>query len=179
MGRLIIFYVADFCRVMLALTFLISSVSKLINVNEFKLTLLSLKIIPNRFISLSANLLILNEFLIILLLFISRQTIIIGFYLAISILLIFTFVLVIAIFTKDDFRCNCFGNSEKTASTTDIFRNVLLIILGITGSFIITSNHENYTLTFFEWGVIVFFASIIMLLWSNLTDMYHFLHQPQ
>jgi len=115
---------------LLALIFLVSSVSKCLDVSEFRLSIRQFGILKNNnFIKMSSVLMIIIElstsFLIIFFF-----DYVITFVFAMGIMAFFIAILVKVTFEKKEIHCNCFGASNKpTNKLWAITRNMLIMAL--------------------------------------------------
>ena len=118
----------DFCRIIIAFVFIVSSISKIFSFSEFISdinTLFNIKIISS-FVALG---LIILELILGILLLLNFQ-LKFAYFMAISLFLLFLLYLGIQVFNGNTTTCNCFGNLfQRTPLEAFIEDLIFLIIL--------------------------------------------------
>lgn len=120
-------------RGFIALTFLVSVASKLLNLADFEATMNSFDILPQRFNRVGMLLVGSAEVCIVGLLAFGKTGLILGFALALATLTIFTFAVRSVIQRKLSVACNCFGLSKNVVSQATLWRNSIFITCAAIG----------------------------------------------
>lgn len=109
-------YLQAFCRIFLGLIFLLSSVSKLRDMMGFRRTINNFQILPPQFNHFVAWLFMGSEIIVVILLVIGGPTLLYGFLLAASLLIVFSLALVSVLIRKLSTSCHCFGSFTHLGS---------------------------------------------------------------
>ena len=123
-------YLYNILRTIISLIFIISSILKIINFNDFYFTIFY--VFRNKYISGTLALfIILIEFISSIFILMNKDVIIFTSILN-FILIVFSLFLFYLIITKSEQPCNCFGSlSYGKVTYFDIVRNILIFIIGI------------------------------------------------
>ena len=162
-------YLLAFCRITISLTFTYSFLMKVGDVNQFAQTVANFKLVPLRWERPLALLFLSGEAAVVVFLVIGGQQLLpLAFILALLLLLAFTAALALVLVRDIQTSCNCFGNTQKTVSYVDVWRNAGLILVSAIGLW--TAGNVKGTLNLIELFLIAIIAIIFVLLWTNLTD---------
>jgi hypothetical protein len=128
-------YVVLTCRGVLALVFVISSVSKLRGTafRAFVSSLRRLPVVPDRWARLVAVVVVATEVAIPLLLAMQAMALA-GFALAASLLTAFAVGIAVSVRKGAPVSCRCFGPSDTPLGARHVVRNTILIAVAVTGS---------------------------------------------
>ncbi len=171
-------YMLAFCRIMIGLVFILSSISKVRDIAQFRQTIRSFHILPQWLSKVATVLFICGEVAVVLLILIGGPLLMLGFSLAISLLLVFCLALVSALVRRMHIFCNCFGASTKQISHFDVWRNAGLIIFALLGCAALAGlNGGQGHLSLTEWGLIGLGGVTFVALWLHLADIVQ-LFQP-
>lgn len=102
-------YVLIFCRATIGLVFLMSCMSKALDIKHFRRAIDAFGILAHRYIRLSALFLVLSEALVALCMVVGQSLLLPGFFLAMVLLLLFSLALASVLVRKINLSCNCFG----------------------------------------------------------------------
>ena len=164
-------YLQTFCRIFLGLIFLLSSASKLRDMGGFRKTMNNFQILPTQFNCFVAWLFVGSEIMAVILLVIGGPTLLYGFLLATSLLIIFSLALVSVLIRKLPTVCHCFGSSTKAVSLFDIWRNVGLLFCSLSGFLTLVGIQQSPApLNLFAWLLIGGFAVIVTLVGTQLGE---------
>ncbi len=171
-------YLLAFCRAVVGLVFALSSVSKVVNLAQFKQTISSFNLLPSWLSSIAAVLFLYGEFAVVLLVILGGPLLTIGFSLAILLLLLFCIALVSVLVRRIRTSCNCFGPSAKLVSRSDVWRNIgfMLCALGGWEGLGLTKNAQG-NLGLFEWILTGLGAGAFVVLWTQLGEIVQLFHQ--
>ena len=171
-------YILVFCRVTIALTFLISSISKAFDLKHFRRTIDAFDILEYRYVNPTALFLLSGEVIIALCMILGGRLLLPGFFLAIVFLLLFCIAMASVLVRKLSLSCNCFGPNNKSITGFDIARNVGFILCALAANFILFgAKQTQQSLSMLEWVTIGFSAAVFVILWIQLGDIVQFLHQ--
>ncbi|WP_126629831.1 MauE/DoxX family redox-associated membrane protein [Dictyobacter alpinus] len=130
---MIAFYFLAFGRVVIGLVFTLSSMSKILNISQFRQTILDFQILPPSLSNFAAFAFLCGEISVVFLVAIGGAFLLSGLILAILLLLIFCGALAWVLRKKRETTCNCFGASTRNISFTDIWRNVGFLLCATGG----------------------------------------------
>jgi uncharacterized membrane protein YphA (DoxX/SURF4 family) len=163
-------YALAFCRVVIGLVFLFSSVGKLRNIPQFQQTIINFHLLPANMSRLAALLFVTAECIVVLLMVPGGEFRLPGFLLALLLLLLFSGALISVLVRQIHTSCNCFGNSEKSVTQADIWRNAVFILCAMEGSFLTLGRSGPEQLEVLVWLLIGGIALIFVLMASFLDD---------
>lgn len=164
-------YLLAFCRVTTGLVFAFSSFSKARNLSAFKQAIPGFQLLPPQIHSLAAILFLCGEGLVVLLLAVGGSLLFYGFTLALCLLLVFCLALATVLFRKLHVSCNCFGSSQQTITSADIWRNVGFMACAACGCSILTWMRDTkLSLEGIEWLLISLGALAFVLIWIQLGE---------
>lgn len=126
-------YLLNFCRIAIGLVFVVSSVSKVLDLVQFRQTIRNFHILPEWLSGIATLLFLCSEFAVVALVIIGGPLLTLGFSLAIFLLLLYCIVLVSTLVRRIRTSCNCFGTSVTQVSQTDVWRNVGLLLCALSG----------------------------------------------
>jgi hypothetical protein len=171
-------YLLAFCRVVIGLVFVVSSISKARNLAQFRQTISAFHLLPERFSGVTALLFIGGEFAVSFLMFIGGPLLLPGFSLAISLLLLFSLALGSVVARKIPTSCSCFGASTKPVSPFDVGRNVGFLLCALGGCFVlIWTQNSQVTLSLPEWLLTGLSAGVFVIIWLQLGEVLQLLRQ--
>ncbi len=124
-------YVANFIRIIFGSVFILSAITKFIDLNSFTIALSKFQLLNERLIPFFTFLIPSIELLFGLLLVINIRVDIIA-QLTTFLIALFTAVVISKVFEGEQISCGCFGNLTKgSIDFTTIIRNIILLSLGI------------------------------------------------
>ncbi|SRR5581483_3348967 len=168
---MITLYITAFCHIVIGLVFLFSSVSKAVRLAQFKQTITDFHVLPSKLSSLTAFLLLLGEFSVVILMAIGGDLLLPGFILASTLLIIFCSALVSVLLRRLHTSCNCFGINNKPVTVSDLWRNLGFVSCALGGCIVQTwlpSTRE--ILGGLEWILISSTALIFVMIWIQLGE---------
>lgn len=164
-------YMLAFCRVVIGLVFVVSSGSKVLHISRFRQAIRNFHILPGRLSGVAAMLFLCGEFAVVVFVLIGGAFLLLGFSLAISLLLLFSFALISVLHRHIRTSCNCFGSKNNSVSTTDVLRNIGLITCACLGCGILVASHQvRGHLSLVEWGLLGLAATLFVALWLHLRE---------
>lgn len=167
----VLLYTLAFCRFVIGLVFMVSSVSKLLYFAQFRKAVRNFNILPQKLSNITAMLFLCSEFSVVLLVVIGGSLLTVGFSLAIFLLLIFSCALVLALIRKTQVSCSCFGSSVKRVSYIDVWRNIGFILCALAGGgILIWSRATQGELSLIEWGLTGLGAAAFVAFWVQLGE---------
>jgi len=171
-------YMLAFCRVVIGLVFVVSSISKVLNIAQFRQAISNFHILPRRLSGVAAMLFLCGEFAVVVFVFIGGSLLAIGFSLAIFLLLLFCIALVTVLARGIHTTCNCFGPSAKQVSHVDVWRNVGLILcaLGGYGALVWTKGTQGNP-GLLEGGLTGLGAVVFVVIWIQLGEIVQLFRQ--
>lgn len=170
-------YVQAFCRILLGLIFLLSSVGKLRDMVGFRKAINNFQIFPPQFDHLIARLFVGCEIIVVILLVIGGPMLLYGFFLAIFLLTVFSSALVSVLIRKLSISCHCFGSSTRSVSLLDIWRNIGLLLCALFDLLtLVKVQHSPVRLDLFAWLFIGGLAVIVALVWTQLGEIIQLFH---
>ena len=171
-------YALAFCRVVIGLVFLVSSVGKLLDMAQFKQAINNFRILPSKFSGLAATLFLCAEMAIFLLVLIGGPLLIVGFSLAIFLLLLFCLALMSVLIRKMRTSCNCFGANTKQVSFFDLWRNIGFIACALVGwGTTVWTKYSQTNPTLIEWVLIGLGAVVFVVIWIQLEEVVQLLQK--
>jgi cytochrome c oxidase subunit IV len=126
-------FLLSFCRFTIAGLFAVSITAKICNPSDVKETLQNINFVPAKTFSILLVGLIVSECMVVASLLFGRNALLYGFYLATVLLLVFTVVLVWIVVRKIKTSCSCFGGNKRQVSWNDVYRNLLLVGMTVSG----------------------------------------------
>lgn len=171
-------YLLAFCRVVIGLAFVVSSISKVLNIAQFRQAISNFHILPRRLSGVTAMLFLCCEFAVVVFVLIGGSLLTIGFSLAIFLLLLFCIALVSVLARGIHTTCSCFGPSAKQVSRVDVWRNVGLILcaLGGYGALFWTKGTQGNP-GLLEWGLTGLGAVVFVVIWIQLGEIVQLFRQ--
>jgi Methylamine utilisation protein MauE len=157
-------------RLIIGLMFFVSIVSKLPHLGEFEETINSFNILPKKFQKIAILLILSGDISILTMLIFGGSCLIVGFTLAIIVLITFTIVLSSVIQRKLSVRCNCFGKNKNLISHATLWRNAAFIICATIGLFL-SIDIPQESLKFSETTILVGVAAILVFILTNVEDL--------
>jgi len=128
-----LFWVLLLCRSVIGIVFSLSLAGKLKNIPQFTQAVTSFDLVPQKFSSTVAYLILASEGFIVMCIVAGGMWLWIGFALTICTLLTFTIAMVSVLARNIRASCNCFGKKENPISYKELLRNSGLIVCGIIG----------------------------------------------
>jgi uncharacterized membrane protein YphA (DoxX/SURF4 family) len=173
-------YLLAFCRVVIALVFILSFVGKVRNISAFEQTIANFKFIPGRFNRFTALMVLIGEVIVVASMVIGSQWLWPGFLLAALMLVIFCVALASVLIRRIQTSCNCFGSSKKFVSSYDILRNAGFTTCSLGGCGMLSSSHGNLVMpSWIEWGLVGMVAFIFVEVWIHLGEFVELLHKTK
>jgi uncharacterized membrane protein YphA (DoxX/SURF4 family) len=163
-----------FCRAVIVLVFALSSVSKAVDIAQFKQTIHAFHLLPERFSRLAALLFLSGEFTVVLLVALGGSLLFVGFVLAVGLLLLFCFALMTVLARNIRTSCHCFGPGTKQVSRLDIWRNIGFIVCALVGSTTLPwIKGSQGAMGLGEWILIGLAATVFVVIWTQLEEITH------
>lgn len=162
-------YLIVFSRLVIGITFAMSVVGKLRDFSAFKASVENFRLLPKALVLPVAILGILFEITVILFIVLGNQFLLIGFGIALMLLLIFTIALISLLIRNIKVSCNCFGKTKDPVSGYDVVRNIVFIACALAGLFA-SIQAVATNMTYVEIGMLMLFAFIFTLLNINLSQ---------
>lgn len=168
-------YILAFCRVVIGVVFAISSISKALDITQFKQTIRFFRLLPSWLSSIAALLFLCSEFTVVILVVLGGSLLILGFILAVGLLLLFCLTLIAVLARKIHTSCNCFGSSTKQVSQLDIWRNIGFIVCALVGyTMLVWTKSSQGTMGVVEWVLIGLGAVVFVVIWTQLGEITQF-----
>jgi hypothetical protein len=152
-----------FCRVAIAGIFAISLIAKIRNSSSLKETLQNTRLVPVKLLNIIVLSLIVGECVVVTSLLLGHSAIWYGFSLAAVLLLIFTIVLLWIMVKKIKTSCSCFGGKKRQVSWRDVYRNLMLVGMAVSGS-ILANRPDAYLEQFNEDMALPFIMALVFIL---------------
>jgi len=165
-----------FCRISIALLFIVSAGSKTLAIRDFEVTVGNFKLLPRRWNKPATWLFLGGEIATVVLIAIGGSLLLIGFLLAIALLAVFAIALVSALLRDIDISCNCFGKTERHISPYDVVRNILFILCSLSGMWMLIYTPQNLDVG--EITLLTFMSAVFVVLVANLSDVIETLLLP-
>lgn len=167
---MILTYVLAYCRATVSLAFFSALLGKLRDVSAFERTIASFGLVPTRLTRTVARSFLISECLAALFTLLGASFLWIGLLMSLSLLVIFSTALLVALRRHLHVSCNCFGPSDSAVSVYDLWRNVSLSIccLGGLGSLLVFHGERESHLDVASWLLVTILASVSLLLMTNL-----------
>lgn len=175
-GSIFATYILMFCRMTIAVLFLVSFGRKLLAFRDFAITVGDFKLFPRRWSKTVAWLLLNGEIATAILVSLGGDLLLLGFLLAMVLLVVFSIALMTALWRNINMSCNCFGRTEQRISPYDVARNTFLALCSVLAWWV-----SRYPIESLSSGEIVLLAlmSIVFLLCvTNLGDIVETLRRP-
>ena len=171
-------YMLAFCRVVIGLVFVVSSVGKVLHISQFRQAISNFHILPGRLSGAAAMLFLCGEFVVVVFVLIGGPLLPFGFALAIFLLLLFCIALVSVLVRRIRTSCNCFGPGAKQVSRSDVWRNIgfMLCALGGWGGLVWTKDTQG-NLGLLEWVLTGLGAGAFVVIWIQLGEIAQLFHQ--
>lgn len=130
----LISYSLIFSRIVIGLVFVASSLGKIRSFSAFEQAVENFQILPPQFVRACAAVFLGSELVIVVMMFWGGKSLLmIGFLIALILLSVFCIALLAVLIRRLQVPCNCFGSSQRPASSADIWRNVGLITCALMG----------------------------------------------
>jgi Methylamine utilisation protein MauE len=171
MSDLLWMYYLVFTQLTLGLVFTTSAITKLRDMSAFIAAIENFQILPRRFAKAWANILLVGESSIAALIFAGDRLLVIGFLLAILLLIIFSTAIIYVLWRGIQTPCACFGSSQRRTSPADFWRNISFLVIAFVGIGVL-STHPAITvkLSLGEIGVLAIMAIVYVVISVNLSE---------
>lgn len=126
-------YLLVFCRLTIGLLFAYAFVSKVRDVAGFAQTITNFKLLPPRWSKGVAWIFLGGEAAVVVFLLIGGELLPLAFGLALVLLTTFTIALVSVLVRGIQTTCNCFGHSQKPVTYANVWRNVAVMSVSLSG----------------------------------------------
>ena len=162
-----------FSAITTALAFALSSAGKATNLAAFQRAINDLRLVPQRLTQPIALAVLAAEMAVVALIVLGglvpgTALLRAGFLLALSLLVLFTAVLISTLARRLSTSCACFGSATKPVSGWDVVRNGGLLLCGSAGYWGVGA--PLAVLPFAEWGLVAIVALIFVLIWVQLAE---------
>lgn len=148
--------------------FLVSFASKALNLHAFERTIASFAILPKRWTESASICFAVGEITVAVLVTLGGPFLVLGFALAILLLVVFTLGLASVLARRRLVSCNCFSPSSQLISIYDICRNLSFILCAFIGLSLSESNSGK--LAWLDWLLVGLVAAVVVAVWINLRD---------
>ena len=169
-------YLQAFCRVTIGLAFLVSATGKLRNIGAFEAAIADFEVLPRHWRRAAALCIPGAELCIVLLVVTGGPLLVVGFAMAVILLLAFSIALVRVLRRNFSVTCNCFGPTAQRVSTYDVIRNAILIDCGLLGIWTLLEPRQSLPGT--EVILLALMASCFVVLLIHLRDVIETLRRP-
>lgn len=169
-------YVNGFCKLLICMTFLLASLSKVRDISAFATAIREFQLVPAKTSHILAYAIIYGEWLVCLLL-LWTQTEAWAFLVAAVLLAVFSGALLATLRRELRISCNCFGTGGGPASYVEVYRNLFLTVICLVG--LLASASTSLTvnaLSTVDWLVLSFVAFSYTLVLKHLSDLRQFFH---
>jgi uncharacterized membrane protein YphA (DoxX/SURF4 family) len=156
-------------RVVMALTFLVSSTGKLRDVTSFKAAVEDFDVVPRQWASAAVSVVVALELTVVAAMVTGGPWLVAGFVAASTALVVFSAALVVALRRHRVVSCNCFGAATARVSGYDIVRNAMLLAVALVGALTATAA-EDKGIPAAEVTVLAFMAMALTLVALNFAD---------
>lgn len=164
-------YLTTFSRIIIGFAFAISFISKVSDVSAFEYTIKSFDLLPKKLHRIAALLFLSGELSITLLLVIGSKFLIVGFGLAIVLLIAFSIAMISVLVRNIRTSCNCFGLTEKAVSIFDVWRNASFFLFTLVGLLALsTSTSQQTSLAPAEFSLLSVIAIMFVTVLINFED---------
>ncbi len=171
MSPMVLAYVLIFCRVVIGLVFLISGVSKIMHLPQFKQAITNFRILPGQLSGIAAQLCLVGEFSVVALIVAGGSFLLPGFLLAVMLLTIFCGALAWVLARKLRTSCNCFGPNVQSVTVSDLWRNAGFIGCALVGCILQNWLREKPTaLSWLAWIPISLGALAFVIIWVQVGE---------
>lgn len=138
---------------------------------QFTQAVANFKLLPARWSRPVALLFLAGELAVVMLILAGGRFLPAAFGLALLLLAAFTVALVSILARNLQTACNCFGNSQKPVTYTDVWRNIGLVLVAATGLWVTRmASNTNTNMTFLELLLMAIVTGVFVLVWANLGD---------
>lgn len=162
-------YLLTFCKIVVGTIFTIASFLKLKSFTQYVNTINDFHLLPKSLTQLAAVLILTCEMLTVLLLF---KWLLVAFWLASGLLVIFSIALASVLFRNIQTACNCFGSSQHLISPADLWRNFGFLLCTGVGSWLATKPEATVPIEALDLSIVGFMALAFVLLWMQLSEIY-------
>jgi hypothetical protein len=161
-----------FCRLVLGFVFALSLIGKLRNIQAFRQTILTFRLLPEWLVGTATWLFLGSEFLVVLGSILGNEFLFPTFLLAALLLLLFSGAMASVLVRQIRTSCNCFGKSDKPVAVTDLWRNGGLLCCALGGCallFWLPQAHDQLTIV--AWFLAGVAAIVFVAFWLYLGDL--------
>lgn len=138
-------HISFFCRTVTVLVFLVAFVGKLSNFSQFVEVITKTRTLPSKLSSLAGLFVLLGELVVVISLIPNNEVAqTLGFGVATLLIIGFCLVQIKILAMGGNIPCNCFGQSNHNVSAEDIYRNVVLLLLTLSGLFALNANAHKH-----------------------------------
>lgn len=160
------------CRAALGLVFALSCWSKARDMATFAQAVARFQLIGSRWAGPAAALVVLAEAAVALTLALGGRWLVVGFALALSLLLVFSAALLIVLRRGLAVSCNCFGRASRPIAPVDLGRNTVLGTLSGAGLLLVaTANPALPGLPADAAGLLILIAAALVAVTLHLPDL--------
>jgi Methylamine utilisation protein MauE len=170
MFAMMISAVLIFCRMVIGLVFGIAFLSKVTHFPAFTRAITHFELLPEAFSRGTATLFVGGELVVVLLIALGGPLLEPGFLVGACLLLLFTCALISVLLRKMETSCSCFGPTQKSVSTTDVWRNAVLITCALLGCVAAASNAGQEYPGLSMWVLLGLGATIFVAFWLHLHE---------
>ena len=161
-----------FCRLVLGFVFTLSLIGKLRNIQAFRQTILTFRLLPDQFVGGATYLFLGSELLVVLGSILGNRFLFPTFLLAALLLLLFSGAMASVLVRQIRTSCNCFGKSDKPVAVTDLWRNGGLLCCALGGGVLLFWSPQGHDqLTIMAWFLAGAAALVFVAFWLYLGDL--------
>jgi uncharacterized membrane protein YphA (DoxX/SURF4 family) len=159
-------YALTFSRIALGLVFAASSIGKLRDFPVFARTVENFQVLPRQIVQVCAYIFLGGEITVVVLMILGSNSLLLaGFLMAILLLSVFCVALFAVLIRRLQVPCNCFGSSQRPASSADIWRNVGFLACAFVGIASLTALSDTATnINLLEAGLLGMMALVFVAL---------------
>ena len=165
-------YGLAFCMIVIGIVFALSSFAKLKDLTTYIEATGHFRLLPQVLVPISAIFFLLSEIMTVILLIFWPMA---AFVLALILLTVFSIALASVLIRRISTTCNCFGASKHPISVTDLVRNAGLLLCASAGLYLSIDAQHLTQLSLLEWIIIGFFSSVVAMLWTQISEIWHLL----
>ncbi len=157
-----------FLRAAIGVTFAVSGVNKLLDMESFRNAIDKFGLISPRYTRIFAHLVVLGELVVSLLAFVGGKPLVFSFIISAFLLTIFSVALGVALLRGGDFTCGCFGAKEARVSSVHVGMNMGLLVCAVVGIHLASTYQNLDPPSMLQQAVSGFGGALFALVWMRL-----------
>ena len=167
-----------FSRIAIILVFATAFAGKIRDIKNFQETVIDFRLLSVRWSKGMAWIVLATELVTGLCLTTGGRILLLGFLLAVSLLLVFSGALVVVLWRRANISCNCFGWTDRRISLYDVARNTLFSLCSLLGIWASITGSSALSPSGGEIILIGLIATCFVVLVTNLADVVETLRKP-